>query len=289
MYMQRQPLDVLFLGRFNLAMGCCLLDIYSSSVLFHMIISLIKTCSFSGNPNCPVATFELYLSKLHPNCEALWHSVDNDGFWYANAPVGKNTLGSMMTTISKWGKLSKIYSNHSIRATSITIMDECGIASRHIMKVSGHKSETSLKSYTQNISVIKKKEISATLSRSLGQDVIESEVQNGKCTVESSSETVTNKIVLINNDSLYDDLADLLTQPFEIESLSDSQFEKTVKDLQSSPVEIHRSPLSNFTNTSSVESAQFRRMPVMPTSDKMMNFIPHFAENFVVNINFNYK
>jgi len=103
---------------------------------------------------------------------------------------------------------------------------------------------------------------------------------------------LTNKIVPINNDSLYeidDDLADLLTQPFEIEPLSDSQFEKTVKDLQSSSVEIHRSPLSNFTNTSSVESAQFRRMPMMPTSDKMINFIPHFAENCVVNINFNYK
>jgi hypothetical protein len=82
---------------------------------------------------------------------------------YANAPVGKNTLGSIMTNISKWGKLSKIYSYHSIRATSITIMDECGIASRHIMKVSGHKSETSLKSYTQNISVTKKKALSTTL------------------------------------------------------------------------------------------------------------------------------
>jgi len=180
--MQRQPLDVLFSGRFNLAMRCCLLDIYPISVLFHMIISLIKTCSFSGNPNCPVATFELYLSKLHPICKVLWQrpkdSVDNDGFWYANAPAGKHTLGSMMTNISKWRKLSKIYSNHSKRATSITIMDECGIASRHIMKVSGHKSETFLKSYTQNISVTKKKEISATLSRSLRQYVIESEVQH---------------------------------------------------------------------------------------------------------------
>jgi len=104
--------------------------------------------------------------------------------------------------------------------------------------------------------------------------------------VESSSETVTNKSVPINNDSLYeidDYLADLLTQPFEIEPLSDSQFQKTVKDLQSSPVEIHRSPLSNLTNISSVESAQFRRMSVIPTRDKMMNFIPHFAENCVVN------
>ena len=89
--------------------------------------------------------------------------------------------------------------------------------------------------------------------KSLGQDVIESEIQNGQCTAESSSETVVNNIVPINNDSLYeidDDLVDLLTQPFEIEPLSDSQFQKTVKDFQSFPVEIHRSPLSNLTNTS---------------------------------------
>ena len=38
--------------------------------------------------------------------------------------------------------------NHSIRATAITEMDEAGIDTRHIMRVSGHKSETSIKHYT---------------------------------------------------------------------------------------------------------------------------------------------
>lgn len=73
-----------------------------------------------------------------------------------------------MAEISKIGKLSTVYRNHSVRATSITIMDLAGISSRHIMKVSGHKSETSFKSYSNFVSVNKKREISDTLSSALG-------------------------------------------------------------------------------------------------------------------------
>jgi len=100
---------------------------------------------FPGNPNCPVASFESYISKLNPKCKALWQRpkdfvYESDTIWYNNSPVGKHLLGSMMTNISKRGQLSRHYTKHSIRATSITIMDESGFESRHIMKVSGHKS-----------------------------------------------------------------------------------------------------------------------------------------------------
>lgn len=44
------------------------------------------------------------------------------------------------------------YTNHSIRATSITEMDEAGVASRHIMRISGHKSEASIKNYSNRLS-----------------------------------------------------------------------------------------------------------------------------------------
>ena len=49
-----------------------------------------------------------------------------------------------------------IYTNHSIRATAITEMDEAGIDTRHIMHVSGHKSESSIKHCTPRISEKKK-------------------------------------------------------------------------------------------------------------------------------------
>lgn len=84
--------------------------------------------------------------------------------------VGKNSLPSLMSDISNIGKLSKVYRNHSVRATSITVLNVAVISGCHIMKVSGHKFETSLKSYSHFIiSDGKKREISETLSNAFGQ------------------------------------------------------------------------------------------------------------------------
>jgi hypothetical protein len=47
-------------------------------------------------------------------------------------------------------------------------MDVGGISGRHIMKVSGHKSESSSNSYSHFVSDKKKREISDTLSLALG-------------------------------------------------------------------------------------------------------------------------
>ena len=85
----------------------------------------------------------------------------------------KNTLSSVMTKISELAKLSMVYTNHSIKATAITDMDEGGIATSHIMRVSGHKSEESVKHYVRRLSVKKKREISDcfndTLTNPCGQ------------------------------------------------------------------------------------------------------------------------
>ena len=135
--------------------------IHVRCMIFHCLNLIENTCIyekyiFPGNINCPVASFESYISKLNQKCEALWQRpndfvYESGTIWYNKSPVGKHLLGSMMTNISKRSQLSRHYTNHSIRATSITIMDESGLESRHIMKVSGHKSEASLKSYAQNI------------------------------------------------------------------------------------------------------------------------------------------
>lgn len=110
---------------------------------------------------CPVASFENYISKLCPDLEALWQrpkaSFDvGESTWYCKSPLGKNTLAGMMSEISHIALLSMAYTNHSIRATSITVMDVEGVTGRHIMKVSGHRSENSLKSYSNRVSDKKK-------------------------------------------------------------------------------------------------------------------------------------
>ena len=67
-----------------------------------------------------------YLTKVNPNCPALfqypvaknWKSTNP--VWYENRPLGVNKLAKMMADISKTAGLSRIYTNHSARATAIT-------------------------------------------------------------------------------------------------------------------------------------------------------------------------
>lgn len=125
----------------------------------------------SGNPQCPVLSFRKYTKKLNNSCEAFWQrpgKIDStsppEKPWYQNAPCGHNTLGSMMQKISKQAGLSCVYTNHSIRATCITLLDVNGWESRHIMGISKHKSETSIRCYSSRLTADKRAEASDILS-----------------------------------------------------------------------------------------------------------------------------
>ena len=95
---------------------------------------------------------KMYLQKLNPRCEALFQYpkravTKEDQVWYDNKPLGVNKLPGMMKEISKLASLSKIYTNHSVRATAITLWSDRQVPSRHIMAISGHRSEASLRNY----------------------------------------------------------------------------------------------------------------------------------------------
>ena len=47
--------------------------------------------------------------------------------------VGERTLCEKLKNISKQANLSRLYTNHSIRSTSVTILDKSGFEARHIM------------------------------------------------------------------------------------------------------------------------------------------------------------
>ena len=55
---------------------------------------------------------------------------------------------------------------HSLRATTVTILDHAGFANRDIMSVTGHKSESLLKNYART-SHKRKKEMSEIISTSM--------------------------------------------------------------------------------------------------------------------------
>jgi len=95
---------------------------------------------------------KLYLQKVNPKCTAFFQYLKKnsrapDAVWYEARPLGINSLAKMMKTIREEARLSKIYTNHCLRATAITLWSNAGISNRHIMAIAGHRSEQSLVSY----------------------------------------------------------------------------------------------------------------------------------------------
>ena len=87
--------------------------------------------------------------------------------WYDTMVVGQHTLGEKMKKLPIEAKLSGVYMNHSIRATMITKLDESGYEAQHIMAVSGHRNESSIRIYSSQTSLSAKRKMSETLSKSL--------------------------------------------------------------------------------------------------------------------------
>ena len=105
-----------------------------------------------GNALCPVASFEKYLSKLHPENTMLWQRcresfLSEDAVWYTKACVGTKKLSSFMSDMRKALTLPVNYSNHSIRATGATLLSRANLNAAQIMSVTGHKSVSSLSVY----------------------------------------------------------------------------------------------------------------------------------------------
>ena len=70
----------------------------------------------------------------------------------------------MLKTIGRRAGLEHESCNHSINATSIIVLDINRFSNRDIMSVSGDRSESSLRTYTSRVSVLRKHEISKALT-----------------------------------------------------------------------------------------------------------------------------
>ena len=101
---------------------------------------------------CPVKAYEKYLSKLNPECEALFQKPltkfePDSPVWYGKTPAGVNYLYAFMARLSGEAGLSKRYTNHCIRATVASNLCEAGVSHQGIMSVTGHRNVQSLNSY----------------------------------------------------------------------------------------------------------------------------------------------
>ena len=120
---------------------------------------------------------KLYISKLNPKSDVFFQYPKkqwnyDDEVWYDARPIGVNKLDNMLESISEAAKLSKMYTNHSVRATAIALWSNAGIQNRHIMAISGHRSEQSLAHYNTQPSTSQLQHCSEVLSRSLTAECI---------------------------------------------------------------------------------------------------------------------
>ena len=131
-------------------------------------------CEIPGDERCPVKSFLEYVSKLNPDCPAFWQkpkekAPDNpEEPWFCNIPVGINTLNKKMKDISKEAGCSKVYTNHCLRATCVTVLDHSGFKNRDIMTVSGHHSEQSIKHYSRTDEERKRQMSAAIAKKAIG-------------------------------------------------------------------------------------------------------------------------
>ena len=107
----------------------------------------------TGKKNCPVKSLKLYLEKLNPKCDAFFQRPRKKpscaDSWYNNQVVGMTSLKEMMKINSQEANLSIVYTNHSIRATSVTILDQASLEACDTMPVSGHRFEKSIQHYSR--------------------------------------------------------------------------------------------------------------------------------------------
>ena len=108
----------------------------------------------TGGPKCPVKTFLSYTDHLNPFEKSFWQRpLDKfdatQPIWYYRAPLGVKPLGNMMARLSLKYKLSQRYTNHSIRVTSLQVLEDNNIEGRHAIRISGHKSDQSIKCYAR--------------------------------------------------------------------------------------------------------------------------------------------
>lgn len=132
-----------------------------------------KIFAHPGSKRCPVQTIKSYLSHLNPGNEALFQrprstsSVFNpkaDPTWYELRKLGHNSLENMLKTMTTRAGISPYLTNHSLRATTVTVLSASNVENRQIKAVTGHKSDTSIQSYCERPTLDQFRQMSTSLS-----------------------------------------------------------------------------------------------------------------------------
>ena len=132
----------------------------NQSLLKKSMLRLVKTAdgqdyfdgkifSQSGSKRCPVEILKTYLKHLNPNISALFQRPKVHKVWYDACNVGHNMLENMLQKMTETAGISPYLTNHSLRATTVTVLSGSNIETWQIKAITGHKSDSSIESYCE--------------------------------------------------------------------------------------------------------------------------------------------
>lgn len=133
-----------------------------------------KIFSEANSRKCPVKVLKVFLSHLNPNHEALFQRPKNasaakfnpttNSIWYDACKVGHNTLENMLRKMTEKAGIVPYLTNHSLRATTVTVLSASNIETRQIKAITGHKSDSSIESYVERPTLEQFKKMSTSLT-----------------------------------------------------------------------------------------------------------------------------
>jgi hypothetical protein len=120
------------------------------------------------------------LIHLNPNISALLQRPKSDSsakfnpkvheVWYDTCNVGHNTIENMLQKMTKRAGITPYLANHSLRATTVTVLSGSNIETRQIKAITGHKNDSSIESYCERPTLGQFKEMSTALTSFIHSD-----------------------------------------------------------------------------------------------------------------------
>ena len=225
-------------------------------------------------------------------------------------PVGHNLLETFMKTLSVNAGLSSTdYTNHSICHTCITTLDTEGFEASHIVAISGHKSESTIREYSIKCPENKCKQMYSTLvdkmvppKKAKCETIVRSEDEAipPSIPLANSSKTTDQNVTLTLNNS---DIQQLKTENFDLLELTDTSDDDLLakylddNDLliqqqavsppnenqiqATTPATISTPTAQEFANVTNVQQSTFK--PSIPILPRM------YFSNSHVTINYNFN
>ena len=138
-----------------------------------------RAYALPGKERCVVKLLDTYLSLLPPNAPYFYMRVldkfhaELSKSCVTKQRVGVNVLKNILPELPEKSGVGVHYTNHSLRATAITRMFNCGIPEKVIAETSGHKSTKALRCY-EHTSLQQKQAVTKVINRSVTQSMEES-------------------------------------------------------------------------------------------------------------------